>query len=162
DKDLIDGPVSRVTAQAVFAELRLEHGSAGGPGFSESGELVGISALDGDAGGRRARQAGVGPIGQGCHTVARGGREGATQAAPAEARLPAAPAVKASASRDDKASKTQPPALSSSNFDITLLSASLAREATSQNGPKSDFGNWNEYVRRAPPVIMIRVSPQFE
>ena len=163
EKDLIDGPVSRVTAQAIFADLRIEHGSAGGPVFSESGELVGISALDEDADGRRAGEAWVVPLEQACQTIAVAANKAAAAAPPAPTRLPIDPAVNASAAaRDDKGPKTQAPALSSSNFDIALLTASLAREATSQNGPKSDFGNWNEYVRRAPPVIMIRVSPQFE
>ena len=161
DKDLIDGPVNRVTPQAIFADLRIEHGNAGGPAFAETGELVGISALDEDADGRRASEAWVVPLELACQTIAAAVKSAAGTAPPASTRLPIDPTVKVTTLRDDSAARTQPPALSSSNFDITLLTSSLAREATSQNGPKSDFGNWSEYVRRAPPVIMIRVSPQF-
>lgn len=163
EKDLIDGPVSRVTPQAIFAELRIEPGSAGGPVFSESGELVGISALDEDAEGRRASEPWIVPLEQACQTIAAAAKKIVGAAPPATTRLPIDPVAKAAAApRDDKAAKTQPPSISSNNFDIMLLTPSLAREATSQSGPKSDFANWNEYVRRAPPVIMIRVTPQFE
>jgi hypothetical protein len=161
DKDLVDGPVNRVTPQAIFADLRLEHGSPGGPVFSDTGELIGISALDEDAEGRRASEAWVVPLELACQTIAAASKNAAGPA-PASTRLPIDPAVKTATLREDKAAKTQPPALSSANFDIMLLTSPLAREAASQNGPKSDFGNWSEYVRRAPPVILIRVSPQFE
>ena len=29
-------------------------------------------------------------------------------------------------------------------------------------GPRRDFGNWREYVVSAPPVLLVRVTPQFE
>lgn len=162
DKDALDGPVSKVTTQAIFADLRLDRDGAGGPVFSEAGELVGISALDEDSDGRRASEPWVVPLDQACQTISAAVKKTAGTAPPPATRLPIDPPVKAATLREDKAAKVQPPSLSSANFDIVLLSATQAREATSQNGPKADFGNWNEYVRRAPPVILIRVSPQFE
>src|SRR4029078_12597886 len=57
--------------------------------------------------------------------------------------------------------KQQLIALSSSDFDITLLTPDgVRRSGTSSR--KSDLANGNEYVRDAPPMLPIRVSPQFE
>ena len=47
-KDVVDGEVTRVTSQAIFADLRISRETAGGPVFNANGELVGISAIEED------------------------------------------------------------------------------------------------------------------
>src|SRR5689334_13956308 len=49
-KELADGEVNRVTPQAIFVQMRLVRDAAGGPVFTQDGELLGISAIaDADA-----------------------------------------------------------------------------------------------------------------
>ena len=41
------------------------------------------------------------------------------------------------------------------------MTSAQARELNTSD-PRSDFGNWTDYLRYAPPVLLVRVSPQFE
>ena len=46
---------------------------------------------------------------------------------------------------------------------IHLLTPKMAQEADLRTTAiRTDFGAWTEYVRDAPPVLLVRVSPQFE
>jgi hypothetical protein len=63
---------------------------------------------------------------------------------------------------DPKAPRMQAPTVSSSSFDITMLTPSMLRDEPSLTGPRTDFGNWTGYVAGAPPVLLVRVTPQFE
>lgn len=162
EKEDTSADVQRVTSQAIYADLRLRRDDSGGPVFADSGELVGISALRMDEENRRPDEAWVVPIDQLCAAVAAAVTKVAAVSPPPATHLPLEPAANASATRDVKAARAQPPTLSSSSFDITLLTPSLARVDDMVPSPGSDFGNWAEYVRNAPPVLLIRVSPQFE
>ena len=129
----------------------------------KAGELVGISAIDEDAevtprerGVGRAARTGVPAIAirreERCRHNAAGGD---------------APAARSGRQGDDASRrqwrrKHNRRRFRQSNFDITLLTSSLARRSRARTDRESDFGNWTEYVRRAPPVLLVRVSPQFE
>jgi hypothetical protein len=51
--------------------------------------------------------------------------------------------------------------LKASDFDIALLTTTQAREFGGSD-PRGDFDNWTDYVRYAPPLLLVRVSPQYE
>src|SRR4029434_10631227 len=78
-------------------------------------------------------------------------------------RLPVETAATATPVSTPSAGKTkaQIPKLPASNFDLALMTAAQARELNTSD-PRSDFGNWTDYLRYAPPVLLVRVSPQFE
>ena len=160
-RELADGEVSRVTTQAIFADLRLVRDAAGSPVFTSDGELLGISGIEEENdGSRRSRQAFVVPTGNLCQTLAEAAKK-TTGAPPRGVHLPLEPAHSGSAVLTKAATKQQPISLSSSDFDISLLTPDLVRSAGAIN-PRTDLANWTEYVRDAPQMLLIRVSPKFE
>lgn len=162
-RELADGEVSRVTSQAIFADLRLARDAGGAPVFTSSGELLGISGIaEANDGSRRSREAFVVPIDNLCQTLAEAAKK-MTGAPPRGIHLPLEPARSGSAvlSKAAAAPKQQLIALTSSDFDITLLTPDVVRRSGTSS-PKSDLANWNEYVRDAPPMLLVRVSPQYE
>ena len=162
-KDVIDGVVTRVTSQAVFADLRIARETAGGPVFTANGELLGISAIQEDPGKYVRTEAWVVPLERACEAIAMAAKPMAGLAPPKGARLPVEPAATATpvSTTSSGKPKTQIPKLQSANFDISLMTSARARELNTSD-PGSDFGNWTDYLRYAPPVLLVRVSPQFE
>jgi hypothetical protein len=162
-RELADGEVSRVTSLAIFADMRLARDAGGAPVFTSSGELLGISGIaEENDGSRRSREAFVVPLDNLCQTLAEAAKK-MTGAPPRGTHLPLEPSRAGSAlvSKPAATPKQQLIALSSSDFDITLLTPDIVRRSGTSS-PKSDLANWNEYVRDAPPMLLIRVSPQFE
>lgn len=174
NKEVGDGTVTRKTSQAIFSDMRIGDDSAGGPVFAESGALLGISAIDDDRENpRRRNDAWVVPVDRACRTVASAVAKLADADPLAATRLPVepmmpqvralkgptppkAPGVPAPPAR-------QPATLSSSDFDITLLYSEHANNApAAAPGPRTDFGTWSQYVRDVDPVLLVRISPQFE
>jgi S1-C subfamily serine protease len=174
NKEAADGVVTRKTSQAIFSDMRIGDDSEGGPVFAESGELLGISAIDDDRENpRRWNEAWVVPVEHACRTLASGIKKVADALPPAATRLPIEPVVpavqvlKASPARLGSGAPAkparQPATLASSNFDITLIASEQANnDSQVTSGSRTDFGNWSQYVREAGPVMLIRVSPQFE
>jgi S1-C subfamily serine protease len=159
-KELADGEVNRVTSQAIFVEMRLVRDAAGGPVFSEDGELLGISAIA-DADARRG-EVFVVPVASLCDTLAAAEKK-LSGPPPAAIPLPVEPARtrEAAAAPTGKKPPATAPSISASNFDIRLITPDQLREYGNSN-PLADVANWNDYVRDVPPVLLIRVSPQFE
>ena len=161
-KDLVDGVVTRVTSQAAFADLRIARETAGGPVFNASGDLLGISAIQEDPSTYKRAEAWVVPIERACEAIAMAARPMAGAAPPKGTRLPVETAAGTPASTPSAAQKkAQIPKLQASNFDIALMTSAQARELNTSD-PRSDFGNWTDYLRYAPAVLLVRVSPQFE
>ena len=158
-KEATDGRVKRVTEQAIFSEMRIGDDTAGGPVFSEAGEFLGVTSIDDDAELRRWEDAWVVPVEQICSTMP-AAIANMTGAPPPDTRLPIDPPyAKVPASKTAKA----PPPIKADDFDITLFTPQIARNVQSTtNQLRSDFGTWSQYVRDAPPVLLVRVSPQFE
>ena len=163
-KDLVDGVVTRVTSQATFADLRIARETAGGPVFTASGDLLGISAIQEDPKTFQRVESWVVPIERACEAIAMAAKPMTSATPPKGTRLPvettttgATPVSTPSAAK----AKTQIPKLQASNFDIALMTSAQARELNTSD-PRSDFGNWTDYLRYAPPVLLVRVSPQFE
>ena len=108
---------------------------------------------------------------------------------PAATRLPVEPprpfpAGALDAAVRDRAAGLTPYTMSSSDFDITLLTpvmiygaqqaALQARARAARNGgdemevpqrktpDPTDFGDWSDYFQDVPPVLVIRLTPKFE
>lgn len=161
-KDLVDGVVTRVTSQAIFADLRIARETAGGPVFDTSGELLGIGSIDEDPDTFQRIEAWVVPIERACEAIAMTATAMAGAAPPKGIRLPiesgAATAVSKPPAPKPKSATT---VVRASDFDIALMTSTQAREGGGSD-PRLDFDNWTDYLRYAPPVLLVRVSPQFE
>jgi len=175
NKQAEDGVVTRKTSQAIFSDLRIGDDSAGGPVFATSGALLGISAIEEDKERpRRWNDAWVVPAERACSTIAVAVKKATDAMPPAATRLPLEPIQRAvqpltglgrSATVAGAAAQPapQPATLSSSNFDITLLTSEQASSVTpGAVGSRSDFGTWSQYIRDVDPVLLVRISPQFE
>ena len=170
-KEVSDGAVSRVTAQAIFAEMRIGSDSAGGPVFAQSGTLLGISAIEDQESARRwSDDVWVVPAERACDVIATAVKKIANATPPPATRLPleaaAARVEIIKGSRQDAkvaAAKSAPATLPSDGFDIALFTPSQVPNITQgPNSLRADFGTWSEYVRDVGPVLLVRVSPQFE
>jgi len=166
-KEVSDGAVTRVTAQAIFSEIRIGSDSAGGPVFAESGALAGISAIDDKQDVRRWNDAWVIPIERACGAIAAALQKTTGVTPPPAARLPLEPVAAATRPltivKNAAAAKTPRPTapkISAANFDLTFLTPTLARDLEAD--ARGDFGTWTDYVRDAQQVLLVRVSPQFE
>lgn len=157
-KELADGQVERVTSQAIFIDLRLVRDAAGGPVFTQDGELLGVTAIA-EADSQRS-EVFVVPVASLCDTLAAAEKK-LTGPPPPSTPLPLEPVRTrvAAASTGKKAAPTVP--ISTSSFDIRLMTPDLLREYGNSN-PMADVANWDDYVRDLAPVLLIRVSPQFE
>ena len=162
-KDAVDGVVTRVTAQAIFADLRITRETAGGPVFNGAGEPIGISSIEEDPKVFTRVEAWVVPNERACETIAASDKLMAGKAPPQGIRLPiemaavgGTPTSKATAKP-----KAQLIPLAASDFDIALLTTTQAREFGGAD-PRGDFDNWTDYVRYAPHLLLVRVSPQYE
>jgi hypothetical protein len=158
-KEVTDGRVKQVTTQAVFSEMRIGDDTAGGPVFSDTGEFLGVTSIDDDAELRRWEDAWVVPVEKICSTLPAAIAK-MTGAPPPDTRLPIDPPfVKVPVSKAAKA----PPPIKGADFDITMFTPQIARDLQATTSQlRGDFGAWSQYVRDAPPVLFVRVSPQFE
>jgi S1-C subfamily serine protease len=161
-KEMADGEVTRVTPQAIFVDLRLVRDAAGGPVFSEGGELLGLSSIAITEDRRGQDEVFIVPVSSVCETMAAAEKK-LSGAPPRFTQLPLEPprTLPSGIAAKSTAKKTAPAALSTSDFDVRLLTPDQLREYGNAS-PQSDVANWNDYIRDVPPVLLIRVSPQFE
>jgi hypothetical protein len=159
-KEVVDGVVTRLTSQAIFADLRIARETAGGPVFNANGELVGISSIEEDPKTLTRVEAWVVPIEGACEATAMAAKAMASATPPKGTRLPVEIATGTTAISRPK-QQVQLTTLKAADFDITLLTSTQAREGNGSD-PRLDFENWTDYLRYAPPVLLVRVSPQFE
>lgn len=162
-KDVIDGVVTRVTSQAIFADLRISRETVGGPVFNSNGDLLGISSIEADPTRFTRVAAWTIPIEKACEAMGMTAKAMTGAAPPNGIRLPletgtAATTMPMTAAKPPKAQLTT---IKASDFDITLLTSTQARDGSSSD-PRLDFDSWTDYLRYAPPVLLVRVSPQFE
>ncbi len=167
-KDAILGTVGRVGT--VFeVDWRLTGGTAGGPVFDANGRPIGITVADEERrdppSDPRRGNSQVIPINNVCSVLAAAEKTMAGASPPPRTRLrveelPAATRVREPA--DPKAPPLSIPTISSSNFDISLLTPTMVDSEPTTWHPRTDFGQWTDYVKSAPPVLLVRVTPQFE
>jgi hypothetical protein len=167
-KELADGRVTKVTPQAIFSDMRIGSDSQGGPVFAESGAFLGISSLDDSDSDRRWSDAWIVPVERVCETMTAAVTK-MSGPAPDDTRLPIEPASAiagkpaAMTTKPQPATKILPPVIKASDFDITVFTSTQAMEvAAGPAGMRTDFGAWSQYLRDVPPVLLVRISPQFE
>jgi hypothetical protein len=185
-KDLTSGTVSAVAPEAIAADFEFDSGGPGGPVFAAGGGVIGITSIVEDNNERRDDTPVV-RIDAVCDVVASATTKMQGASAPENTRLPVEPirpfpmdALRDAAAR--RAGNSNPYQLSSSDFDVALITPVLTYAAQNPpmpangrgqgNGPRAlpaapervrsltDFGSWSEYVSAFPPVLLIRVTPR--
>jgi S1-C subfamily serine protease len=185
EKRLTSGTVSRVEPHAFAADFLLAAGSAGGPVFAANGSVVGIASVAGENDQDRRGSSRVVRIGEACEAVALAGKKMKEGPPPDATHLPVEPArlypedVLADAVQQ-RAGRMSPYQLSSSDFDIALITPVLTygaqhppeRASKPERGartpdveppfvrPLMDFGTWSSYVADFPAVLLVRVTPK--
>ncbi len=166
-KSFADGTVTRVTEQAIYADMRLARDSAGAPVFDERGDLIGLGAFEANRDDpKRWTDAWVVPIEKVC-AGAEAASKRMTGSPPKPVSLPMEPVqgstrVQVLKPQAAAAQKRQPVSLTTADFDITLLTPWHVQTGSTGDSAKTDFVNWRDYVADAPPLLLIRVTPQFE
>jgi hypothetical protein len=178
------GTVSQLGAHAFVSDLALSSGGAGGPVFTPSGAVIGLTSVDERATERRGSSRVV-RIDDVCEVVSAAEPKLKTAAAPDGTHLPVEPVRAFPVEALEHAAQTRagslgPYRISSSDFDVSLMTpvqtygaqrqtARLNRQGKS--GPPTDaeqmvvrtlmdFGDWSPYVADFPPVLLVRVTPK--
>jgi S1-C subfamily serine protease len=186
-KHLASGIVSRVTSLAILSDIRIDDDTLGAPLFNAAGEVVAISTAEDETSGARSSATRAVRIDQARSVIAAAEKKMQTTEAPSPTRLPVEPprplddeALKAEAKR--RAGSLAPYAVKGADFDVSLITPVLVYGARhpperapardrgrSESDPAAaqtalaaleDFANWEDYVRDAPPVFMIRATPK--
>jgi S1-C subfamily serine protease len=157
------GTVSRVDEHVIAADISLATGGMGGPVFTASGDLVGLSSLpdERDEPGRGAAR--VVRIDGACELVAAAAKKVKDAPAPSGTHLPVEPAEPApiAAFKDAvkrRAGSLLPYQMAASEFDVAFITPVLNFAA--QSHPNQNFSNWSDYVADIPPVLFVRVTPK--
>jgi len=157
------GTVSRTDVRYIAADLSLATGGEGGPVFTASGALVGITTLPGERDEPRRGATRVARIDGVCELVAAAAKKAKEAPAPSGAHLPVEPSDPAPVDAFKDAVKRRAGSLkayqiASSDFDLAFITPVLNYAAQSQ--PNQTFSNWSEYVADIPPVLFVRVTPK--
>ena len=163
EKGWTPGTVSRVTGQAIASDLTLATGGTGGPVFTASGDLVGLSTLPDERDEPRRGATRIVRIDGACELVAAAATKVKDAPAPSATHLPVEPtepapiaAFKEAVKR--RAGSLKPYQIAASDFDVAFITPLLNYAAQSQ--PSQNFSNWSDYVADIPPVLFVRVTPK--
>jgi S1-C subfamily serine protease len=157
------GVVSRADARTITAEISLATGGEGGPVFTASGDLLGITTLPGARDEPTRGVMRVARIDGACELVAAAAKKAKEAPALSGARLPVEPSEPAPVAVftdvvKRRAGSLLPYQMVTSEFDVKFITPVLNFAA--QSRPNENFGNWSEYVSDIPPVLFIRVTPK--
>lgn len=157
------GAVSRTETHYIVSELSLATGGEGGPVFTATGDLVGLTTLPAEREEARRGVTRVARIDGACEIVASAAKKAKEGPAPSAAHLPIEPAVPAPVETFKEAVKRRagslnPYQMTASDFDVAFITPVLNYAAQSQ--PNQKFGNWSDYVADIPPVLFVRVTPK--
>jgi S1-C subfamily serine protease len=163
EKGWTAGTVSRVDANAIASDLTLATGGMGGPVFTASGALVGLTSLPDERDEPRRGATRVVRIDGACELVAAAAKKVKDAPAPSGTLLPVEPAEPApiAAFKDAvtrRAGSLKPYQMVASEFDVAFITPVLNFAAQSQ--PNQNFSNWSDYVADIPPVLFVRVTPK--
>jgi len=164
-KSAILGTVGRVETAVFDVDWRLTEGAAGGPVFDSGGRPIGITLPDDDREDSRRRDSQAVALSNACSVLAAAEKKIAGATPPSAALLrveDSRAATRARKPADPKTPRKDIPIISSSNFDLSLLTPAMVASDQARSNPRSDFGHWNDYVANAPPVLLVRATPQFE
>src|SRR5687767_7248369 len=159
------GTVSRIDTRTIASDLSLAAGGVGGPVFTASGDLVGITTLPDERDEPRRGATRVVRIDGACEIVAAAAEKMKDAPAPRGTHLPVEPTEPAPiAAFPDavkrRAGSLKPYQITASEFDVTFITPVLNFVAQAQ--PNQNFSNWSEYVADIPPVLSVRVTPKME
>jgi hypothetical protein len=147
----------------MMADLSLATGGEGGPVFTASGDLVGITTLPGERDEPMRGTMRIARIDGACELVAAAAKKAKEAPAPSGAHLPVEPTEPAPVATfkdavKRRAGSLKPYQMASSEFDVAFITPVLNFAAQSQ--PNQTFGNWSDYVADIPPVLFVRVTPK--
>ena len=183
DKSLSSGTVSRVTARTIVSDVRIDDDSLGAPLFNAAGVVIAITTPDDETSGA----GGAVRIDEARSAIADAEKKMLNANPPDGTRLPVEPphpsddeALKEAAKR--RTGSLAPYAVKAADFDVSLITPVLVygtRHPVEQVGGRergrpergraemqaplravADFGNWENYVRDDPPVLLIRATPK--
>jgi S1-C subfamily serine protease len=157
------GSVSRTDARYFVAELSLATGGLGGPVFTASGDLVGITTLPDERDEPQRGVTRVARIDGACELVAAAAQKAKEAPAPSGTHLPVEPTEPAPVDTfkdavKRRAGSLKPYQIAGSDFDVAFITPVLNYAAQSQ--PNQTFSNWSDYVADIPPVLFVRVTPK--
>jgi S1-C subfamily serine protease len=157
------GTVSRTDARYIVADLSLATGGTGGPVFTASGNLVGMTTLPDERDEPRRGSTRVVRIDGACELVAAAAKKVKGTPTPSGAHLPVEPVEPAPVQTfkdavKRRAGSLKPYQMAASDFDVAFITPVLNYAAQSQ--PNQTFSNWSEYVADIPPVLFVRVTPK--
>jgi S1-C subfamily serine protease len=163
NKGWTPGAVSRTDARIIPVDLSLATGGTGGPVFTASGDIVGLTTLLDERDEPRRGAARVVRIDSACDVVAAAAKKAMEAPAPSAAHLPGEPAEPAPVDAFQDAVKRRagsllPYQMGASEFDVAFITPIL--NFASQSQPNQNFSNWSDYVADIPPVLFIRVTPK--
>jgi S1-C subfamily serine protease len=163
EKGWTPGIVSRVDADAIASDLSLGTGGTGGPVFTASGDLVGLSSLPDEPAEPRRRATRVVRIDGACELVAAAATKMKDAPAPGAMHLPVEPEEPAPVAAftdavKRRAGSLKPYQMAAADFDVAFITPVLNFAAQSQ--PNQTFSNWSDYVADIPAVLFVRVTPK--
>jgi hypothetical protein len=163
DKGWTPGNVSRNDVRTIAVDLSLATGGTGGPVFTASGDVVGITTLPDERDEPRRGATRVVRIDGACDLVASAAKKAKETPAPSAAHLPVEPAEPAPIDAFKEAVKRRagsllPYQMPAAEFEVAFITPVLNFAAQSQTN--QNFSNWSEYVSDIPPVLFVRVTPK--
>jgi len=186
-KTMTSGTVARVGAHTILSDVEVDDDSLGAPLFNAAGLVVAITTPGDDTADTRSSTSGAVRIDDARAVIAEAERKMLTGQPPSGTPLPVEPqrpfedeALKeAVQGRAGSLAAYQVPA---ADFDISIITPVLiygARHQGDRAGERErgrgernpeamqsalralqDFGNWSDYAREYPPVLMIRATPK--
>lgn len=187
DKSLASGTVARILTHTILANIRVDEDSLGTPLFNAAGEVIAITSPEDDTAGDDTTGIRAVRIDEAPGVIATAEKKMAETDAPNPARLPieGEPLFPDDALREAaKARKgiTGPYRVPAADFDVGVITPVLiyagrqtmertigrergrgARDEFDMQVSRralQDFGNWSDYVRDDPPVLLIRATPK--
>ncbi|HET7694158.1 MAG TPA: trypsin-like peptidase domain-containing protein [Vicinamibacterales bacterium] len=188
DKNLVGGSVRRISSSGILSDIPIADESLGAPVFNASGVVFAVTTAHDDGGPLNSADSLAVRI-DGIRPLLAAAEKTLTQETPpsgtrlpveGEALFPDDPLREAAAKRKGPLG---PYRISAENFDVSVITPLLTFAARHQGGERAparggamesrdlaelearrralqEFGNWWDYVRRDPPVLMIRATPK--
>jgi hypothetical protein len=164
EKRLTLGDVTGVGPRLLLSDLSVARTGAGGPVFTAGG-LIGFTTLD-DRDPDERSDARVVRIDQACELIAAAEEKMAGTMPPEATPLPLDPrrpvdVIALSAAIQNRAGNLSPYPMNTTDFDVAFITPVHVYGAKDQPvRPVMDFGNWTEYVRAYPRVLLVRATPK--
>ncbi|MFN7979149.1 MAG: serine protease [Vicinamibacterales bacterium] len=158
----MNGIVMRVQPGVVTADLDVGTGGAGGPAFSSTGAVMGITSIVNEDERKRGDDTRIPRLDAVCAVLTAAEAKLASTPAPSAAPLPVEPTRAVTEDDLQAAAKVRvgslnPYVVSTAGFDIAFITPVVAFAGQAQ---ASDFANWTAYVSDFPSVLLLRVTPK--